>query len=42
MVDRLFKGKMESGYHQIEWVPTNISSGIYIVKFESYKIKNTY
>ena len=35
MVDRLFNGKMVSGYHQIEWVPTNISSGIYIVKMES-------
>ena len=34
-VDRLFKGKMVPGYHQIEWVPTNISSGIYIVRMES-------
>ena len=34
-VDRLFKGKMVSGYHQIEWVPKNISTGIYFVRFES-------
>ena len=31
-VDRLFKGKIVSGYHQIEWVPKNISSGIYLIK----------
>lgn len=35
IVDRLFKGKMVSGNHQVEWVPTNISSGIYIVRMES-------
>ena len=35
MVDRLFKGKMVSGYHQIDWVPTNISSGIYFIKIKS-------
>ena len=34
IVDRIFKGKMVSGNHQIEWVPTNISSGIYIFRFE--------
>ena len=38
IVDRIFKGKMVSGNHQIEWVPTNISSGIYIFRFE---LKNT-
>ena len=38
IVDRIFKGKMVSGNHQIEWVPTSISSGIYIFRFES---KNT-
>ena len=35
MVDNLFEGKMVSGHHQLEWVPTNISSGIYFVSFES-------
>ena len=34
IVDRLFKGKMVSGYHQIEWIPKNISSGIYLINFE--------
>ena len=33
LVDRLFKGKMGSGYHNISWKPKSISSGIYIVKF---------
>ena len=31
----LFEGKMVSGHHQLEWVPANISSGIYFVSFES-------
>ena len=35
LVDRLFKGKIVSGNHQIDWVPTNISSGIYVLRFES-------
>ena len=35
VVDKLFKGKMVSGHHQIEWVPTNISSGIYFVRINS-------
>ena len=35
LVDRLKNGIIESGHHQIEWVPKNISSGIYVVRFES-------
>ena len=35
LVDRLFKGKMVSGNQQIDWIPTNISSGIYVLRFES-------
>ena len=35
LVDRLKNGIIESGHHQIEWVPKNISSGIYVVSFDN-------
>ena len=35
LVDRLLKGKIVSGNHQVDWVPKNISSGIYIVRIKS-------
>ena len=35
LIDVLKKGKVESGYYQIDWAPKNISSGIYFIRIES-------
>ena len=34
LVKEIYNAKVIKGKHQIEWVPDNISSGIYLVKFE--------
>ena len=32
LVEILKKGKLERGYHELEWAPNNVSSGIYFFK----------
>jgi hypothetical protein len=33
VVDSIFNGYLEKGYHKIKWQPKSISGGIYLIKF---------
>ena len=35
LVERMKEGRVERGYYEIEWVPSNVSSGIYFIRMVS-------